>query len=106
MSKIVAIESPLQVIEGAKMNYSATYLGVSAVTGTPTVAVYRNKTVITDAAIPSGSASASGNIITLPEIVFGSNDGGTDYVIVITCIADGNTDVRKFIVNVVKAKIT
>jgi ribosome recycling factor len=55
--------------------------------------------------MPSGSHTASGNVATLKPVVAGTNDGGKNYVVVIQVTVDGtNTERRKLLVKILKAK--
>jgi|SRR3990172_2379460 len=93
-------DSPIDLIEGAKRTFVLQYPWASTVTG-PTVAAYKGTTAYTATAFPSGSASASGTNVTLPELVVTDGDGGKKYSIVVTATVDGDTDVRKFTINVI-----
>ena len=98
-----ALESPITLVEGGKYTYSVTFQNAGTITS-PTVAAFKDAgtSAYTSTVFPSGSASAEGNVITLPELNVVDGDGGTSYTIVVTAVHDGDTDVRKFIINVDK----
>lgn len=93
-------DSPIELIEGAKRTYVLQYPWADTVTS-PSVAAYKGTTLYTSTAFPTGAASASGTNVTLPELVVTDGDGGKKYSIVVTATVDGDTDVRKFVVNVI-----
>ena len=87
------LESPLTVVEGESITYSVTYLGITTCSS-PTALVYRNgSNDVTSTVMPSGSHSAAGNVVTLKPAT--GMVGNANYVIAVTCTADGNTRVKK-----------
>jgi hypothetical protein len=88
------LEEAEAVVEGATITYSYTWTGISSVSS-PTATVYKDGQDITSTVMPSGSHSVSGNVQTLKPIVFQANHGGSKYVINIQAVADGNTDIYK-----------
>lgn len=97
----LVVEEVEPVVEGATITYSLTWLGGSSLSS-PSSTVYMNGTDITSTVQPSGSASVSGNVQTLKPIAFQSGHGGNYYVVNCTCTVDGNTDVAKFKVKVLR----
>jgi hypothetical protein len=52
--------------------------------------------------VQSGSDSVSGTVVTLKTITAQGGDGGSNYVVAVTANVDGNTEIRKFIIRVVR----
>lgn len=97
------IESPVTMVEGEVIAYSVDWLGASKVEN-PSVTVYKNGADVSSSVMVSGDSHlVSGNVLTMKKITAGSNDGGARYVIVIQCDVDNNTEIRKLLVQVVKA---
>lgn len=97
------IESPVQMVEGEVIAYSVDWLGASKVE-TPAVVIYKNGQDVTSLVMVSGGSHVvSGNVVTLKKITAQDNDGGNQYVVVVECGVDNNTERRKFLVQVVKA---
>ena len=94
-------ESPIEMVVGETVTYSVTFEGITTCSS-PSAKVYRNETDITSTAMPSGSASASGNVVTLKPLVALSADGDEIYIVAITATADGNTEIRKCEVYILK----
>jgi len=94
-------ESPIWLVEGATPKYTITFPWASAVSGTPTVAVFKDGSS-TDTAgtyMPSGSVATAGATLTwkaLAALVPGK------YVIVTTATVDGVLDIWKCMINVTK----
>ena len=95
------VEEVEPAVEGATITYSITWLGASSISS-PSSKVYMNGTDITSTVQPSGSASVSGNVQTLKPIAFQAGHGGNHYVVTCTCTVDGNTDIAKFKVKVLR----
>ena len=103
VNKTRALESPFTLIEGSKHTYSVTFQSAGTITN-PAVDAFKDRQTssYSTSVFPAGSPSASGNVVTLPELQVVDGDGGSQYAIVVTATHDGDTDVRKFIVNVEK----
>ena len=96
------IESPIGMIEGEKVTFSITWLGVTTLSS-PTAVVYKSGTDISSTAMASGSHSVSGNVQTLKELTAIAGDGGKRYIVIIEAVIDsGNVERRKLIVNIIK----
>ena len=103
MTNVIWItEGPQDVVEGSELNMSVTWLGNVTLTGTPVVTVYKNRSLYTSEAIPSGSPTLNTPVISLPKIHFLDGDGGSTYVIVVEAVVDGNTEPKKMQFNVIK----
>ena len=101
--EIWLIESPVVMVEGEIISYSVDWLGSSKVEN-PSVKVYKNGQDVTNSVMVSGdSHTVSGNVLTMKKITAGNNDGGANYVVVVQCGVDNNTEIRKLLVHVVKA---
>lgn len=97
------IESPISMIEGEAISFSVDWLGASRVEN-PSLTVYKNGEDITSAALISGDAhSVSGNVLTLKKLTAGAQDGGTRYILAIAADVDSNHEVRKLLVDVLRA---
>lgn len=94
-------ENPISMIEGESIVFGVLYEGATSVSSS-SVTIYKNGTDITSTAAP-GSSSESGNVVTMPQITAGSSDGGDKYVLVISATVDGNTELRKCLINVLEA---
>ena len=90
-----AVESPWASVAGETVTFTVTFLGATAATS-PVATVYQNKTDVTSTIMPSGSASASGNVVTLKPMT--AMTGGKRYVVSVSATVDGNTRVKKFMV--------
>ena len=95
------VEDVEPVVAGSTITYSITWQGASTL-ASPSSKVYMNGTDITSTAQPSGSASSSGNIQTLKPIAFQATHGDNYYVVAATCTVDGNVEIVKFKVKVVR----
>ncbi len=102
MTSVWLLESPIPVIEGESLFYNVTWLGASAVSS-PNATVYFNGTDVTSAAMPSGSHSVSGNVMTLKALSVLAAYAGGELVVVPQATVDGNTELRKFMLSVLKA---
>ena len=101
--EIWLIESPVVMVEGEVIAYSVDWLGASKVEN-PSVNVYKNGQDVTSSVMVSGdSHTISGNVLTIKKITAGNSDGGLNYVVVIQCGVDNNTEKRKLLVQIVKA---
>jgi hypothetical protein len=101
--EIWLIESPVTMVEGEVIAYSVDWLGANKVEN-PGVTVYKNGADVTSSVMVSGdSHSVSGNVLTMKKITAGNNDGGSRYVVVIQSTVDQNTEIRKLLIQVVKA---
>lgn len=101
--EIWLIESPVTMVEEEVIAFSVDWLGASKVES-PSVTVYKNGSDVTSSVMVSGDSHViSGNVLTMKKITTGANDGGSRYVVVIQCGVDNNTEIRKLLVQVVKA---
>lgn len=94
------LESPRYLVEGDLPTYTVTYEGALAVTS-PSAKIYKDETDTTSTNFPAGSASASGNVVTLPTLA--ALVGGERYVIALTATVDGQVTVRKCLLIVAAA---
>lgn len=99
LNDVWALESPIERVEGITEAFSLLVLGAGTITN-PSVVAYRNNALVTSTVFPSGSASASGNIITLPPAK--SFTGTAVYVIPVTGTESGNIKVWKFKIKIQK----
>ena len=95
------VEEVEPVVAGSTITYSITWQGASALS-TSSSKVYMNGTDVTSTVQPSGSDATSGNIQTLKPIAFQATHGDNYYVVVATCTVDGNVDIVKFKVKVIR----
>lgn len=102
MSVPFVVEDVEDVIEGSTLTYSLTWLGASTL-ASPSAKVYMNGTDVTSTVMPSGSHSVSGNVQTLKPIAFQSGHGGNVYVVEPSCTVDGNNEVARFKIRVLRA---
>lgn len=86
-------EMPLMTA-GETMAFSCVFESASSVTS-PSIKVYANKTDVTSTLCPTGSTTASGNVVTTKPIVIPTNPAAR-YVAEITATVDGNVEVRPF----------
>lgn len=94
-------ESPISMVEGETITYSIAWLGASSLSS-PGAIVYIGGSDESATAMPSGTHTVSGNVQTLKPIVAGSSDGGKVFVVAISCVVDGNTEIRKLLINILK----
>ena len=95
------LESGKPLVEGETRTFAVVFHGVTAVTS-PSALVYKNETDVTSTVMPSGSASASGNVATLKPIT--ALIGGETYVVAVTATCDGDVRVVKHILPVLSPK--
>lgn len=100
--RVWVAQSPIEVVEDEEFTWAIKCIGAENITS-PTVKVYRNGEDITSTVIPTGSASASGNVITLPEIQIVATDGGVSYVVVVWATIDGSYRAVKMQLDVLSA---
>jgi len=95
-----AIESPIKVVEGESITIACTFW--TTVTGTPTCAVYRNRssTAVTSTVMPAGSVSVNVSVVTLKPAT--AMVGGSRYTFAVTATVSGNTRIKKFMAIVQK----
>jgi hypothetical protein len=82
-------ESPIYQGAGATVPYSVTFPFATTVAA-GTIAVYKNGADVTSTVMPSGSHSASGNVLTLKPLT--ALTGGETYLISIAATVDGVAD--------------
>jgi hypothetical protein len=96
------IESPLVMVAGEVIAYSIDWLGANKVIS-PVVTVYKQNKDITATVLVSGDEHVvSGNVVTLKKITARAGDGGSQYVVSISCDVDRNIEIRKLLIQVVK----
>lgn len=102
-NKPEALESPISLTEGETRTFSCTYWATPT---SPAVVAYRstsgsgNGRAVTATVFPSGSASATGLVVTLPSAT--GFVGNAEYVISVTATVDSQTVVRYIKVRVRK----
>lgn len=99
MNDIWVVERDQVMIEGEALTFSVTFVGATTVSG-PSSKVYKNGNDVSGT-VQSGSDSVSGNVVTLKTITAQADDGGGVYVVVVSATVNGNTEKRKFKINVV-----
>ena len=93
--------SPVWQYPTETVTYTITVEGTNAPTS-PSAVVYKGRTDVSSTVMPSGSASVSGQVITLkPATAMVAN---VDYSIVVTATVGGNVENRKLIVQCVDDK--
>lgn len=95
------VESPLDMLEGETITYSVLWEGATTVAST-SATVYRNGADVTSTVMSAGSHTQSGNVSTLKPLVAQSNHGGSKYIVAVQATVDGNTELRKFEILVIK----
>jgi hypothetical protein len=96
------VEDVAPAIEGSTLTFDVEWVDGSTLSS-PTAKVYMNNTEITSTAMPSGSHSVSGNVQTLKPLVFTAGHGGNYYVVDFQCVVDGNTEIGRFKIKVLRA---
>jgi len=89
------IGSPIYQYPGATVTYTVTVAGANAPSSISAV-VYKNGSDVTATVMPSGSHSASGQVITLKPLT--ALVANTDYSIIVTATIAGNTEQIKLVV--------
>ncbi len=89
----------IDMTEGEKNRYAYRWEGARTISSV-TVAVYRDGTDITSSALPSGTNDINGDVITIKRLNVQTGDANQEYVISITGVVDGNTEVRKQLVKI------
>lgn len=92
-----AVESPLGLVEGSTVTLACTFWGTVT---SPSAIVYRKRKNVTSTAMPSGSNSASGSVVTLKPLT--ALVGGADYIINVTGTVAGDTHKKKIKITVSK----
>lgn len=92
-------ESPITCVEGDEPAFTITLSGVTTASN-PSTKIYKNGQDTTSTNIPTGSASASGNVITLPVIK--NLIGGSIYVVSTKVTLDGVVGTKKIMLIVQK----
>jgi len=81
------IETPVTMVEGEAKTFNITVPGATTI-ATPTCKTYNQETDTSSTNL-SGTAAASGNVITTQ--IVGTVKGGETYVLATTATVDGNT---------------
>jgi len=92
-----AIDPPIQIAAGDTLTVTVTYLGASSVS-TPVGTIYQGSKDVSATCMPTGTASASGNVITLKPIT--AVVGNKKYVVT---VATAEYPTKKFQLRVQKA---
>jgi hypothetical protein len=100
-NRVFGNESPIDVSASAEPVYAFEFVGATTVT-TPTAKIYINggDSDMTATNMPTGSASASGNVVVTPIIK--NLKGGNFYVVEVTATVDGVKEARKLELRVQK----
>ena len=98
-NKVWILESPISLASGAEPVYTVVFDGATTC-ASPTAKIFQGSTDKTSTNM-SGSATASGNVVTLPKVV--NLVGGLTYVIVLTVTVDSIVTVKKAQLEVQKA---
>lgn len=87
----------LTVVEGESVVLNCTFTGATSLSA-GTLKAYRKKNDVTSTVFPSGSSTATGNVLTLPPLT--GLVGNNRYVVSVQASIDGGSDVRikKFMV--------
>jgi hypothetical protein len=95
-------ESPIDVVEGSTLVYNITWTGKSA-GASPAAKIYHNNQDVTATYMTGASTISNGTppVQVLPSI--SGLVGGEEYVVVISAVVDGNTEVHKLLIRCVKA---
>lgn len=83
------VESPIYQGAGATVPYTVTFPWATTA-ASPVATVYMNEADVTSTVMPSGSATASGNTITLKPLT--ALTGGETYIVAIAATIDGVAD--------------
>ena len=100
MEEIEVIESPIAMVEGEAITYAITWLGATSITAGVSI-LYRDGADYTSTAM-SGSSTSSGIVQTLETITAQAGDGGKSYIVAIKATVDGNVEIRKLHIKIVK----
>ena len=87
--------SPIWQFEGETVTYTVTVEGTSA-PSSPSATVYKNGTDVTSTVMPSGSHTASGQVITMKPVT--ALVAGSDYSIMLQATVGGSTELRRMVV--------
>ena len=90
----------IEMVEGDKKTFSFRWQGATDITSVSSVTVWRSGEDITSTAMPSGTHSASADIITMKELVAIAGDASQKYVVAIKAVVDGNTETRLWLVKI------
>ena len=93
-------EKDIAMVEGESIAFQIEYIGASSVSSV-TYKVYRRRSDIT-ATVMTGSATVSGNIVTLPSLTPIDGDGKKYYGLAVTATVDGSTFVTKASIKVLR----
>ncbi len=101
-SSIWVLESPVVMVEGEAIAWSVEFLGATEVSE-PASTVYKNGADVTDeVCISEDEDSVSGATVTLKTITAKSGDGGHSYIVVVQALVDGNLEMRKLEIGLVR----
>lgn len=95
--------SPIWALPGETVTLTITVEGTNA-PSSPSATVYKGRSDVTSTVMPSGSHTASGQVITLKPAT--AMVAGSDYAFIIQATVGGNTEQRKLIVQCVDDKAT
>jgi len=93
--------SPIWQYSGENLTYTLTVEGSNA-PSSPSAVVYKGRTDVTSTVMPAGSASVSGQVISLKPLT--ALVANSDYSVIVTATINSNTEQRKFIVQCVDDK--
>ncbi len=99
-NETMILESPRSMTEGEIITFDVTWLGAASVSAQASK-LSLDKEDYTSTAM-SGSPSASGNVQTLEPITAQDGDGGKVYVVAIKATVDGNTEIRKLMIDIIE----
>lgn len=101
LNEPMLLGSPVFQLPGESITYNITVEGSNAPTA-PVATVYKGRTDVTATVMPAGSASVSGQVITLKPLT--ALVANSDYSVIIQATVAGNTEQRKLIVQCVDDK--
>lgn len=102
LNDVWCLESPLERAEGITETFTLKVIGAGTLSS-PSAKAYKKKVDLTSTVFPSGSITASGNIVTLKPAT--GLVGTSNYVIAVTVTESGNIHVYKWEIRVQKAAL-
>lgn len=101
--QVFALESPVSVIAGESITFSCTYPFATTVAAPASVKVYRGSSDVSATIMPSGSNTASGNVVTTKPAT--ALTGGNVYIVSIVAVIDsGDSREKKIMLMCQKAE--